>query len=170
MHLQEWKDRFERLQERFPMLSALDQKGPEGWWWWCLRERVGWSQGSWMFKMFILFEVKVSSHKITEVGRGTKKSTCLVQRYSWKSGHEGHLKLVARNLGNLGFCVCHVEGCVFSVKPSWRRSSHEDLRASFAPLIIRSSPSLTEASFTSRRLLQGVWKKTPDILAWHQKM
>lgn len=30
MHLQEWKDRFERLQERFPMLSAFGSERAGG--------------------------------------------------------------------------------------------------------------------------------------------
>ena len=38
LHLQEWKDRFERLQERFPMLSTLDQSWRRAWW--CLRDWV----------------------------------------------------------------------------------------------------------------------------------
>ena len=37
-------------------------------------EGLSWSQGSWMFKMFILFEVKVSSHKITGVRQRASKT------------------------------------------------------------------------------------------------
>ena len=72
-------------------------------------EGLSWSQGSWMFKMFILFEVKVSNHKITGVDRGLQKIDMFGAKVFVKEWSSSHLKLVARNLGAR---VCHVEGCV----------------------------------------------------------
>ena len=104
LHLQEWKDRFERLQERFPMLSTLDQmhrwgRGDDA-----VGERGGLGardHGCLTCLYWYSLKKKVrqwQNHRGRQ--RTQRKDMFGAKGIRERVVHEGHLKLVARNLGN----------------------------------------------------------------------